>query len=481
MKISIASTYEKAGGAGVAANRLSKALSEFKDVSVSKLFRYSLDKQSKQVDHFLPQDAKANECEILAKYQRYLIATHRTPVTNTLFTGESTAWDISNFSEIKESDVINIHWVSEFLNSKAIHSLFELGKPIVWTLHDERAFTGGCHYTYGCEGFKRSCSDCPQLQTSLHWLAENNFENRMKFIGQMPIHFVSPSNWLKDKLISSSVFNKNLHEVSVIRNSVDLETFKPSSYQRKTFIREKFGIPEKNICILIGCFSWEEERKGFKFLHDALCQFSQALKENSLDTKITLVSMGDGDFEIEGIEHKSLGFLSNETEISETISCCDLFLNMSREDNLPNTIVESLACGVPVISTNVGGIPEMYDPNKSGRLITRDDSKSMNEALLMLVSNPELLKQFSVNARLDAAMNYSPRTQAFKYFELFRKIICSPKGNDAKSNRMSDKTLKTNNSQEGLPIRIPAIEYFPESSYSDNAVQWFENKIRSES
>lgn len=481
MKISIASTYEEAGGAGVAANRLSKALSEFKDASVSKFFRYSVDNQSKQVDHFLPQDAKANECEILAKYQRYLIATHRTSVTNTLFTGESTAWDISNFSEVKECDVINIHWVSEFLNSKAIHSLFELGKPIVWTLHDERAFTGGCHYTYGCEGFKRNCSDCPQLQPSLHWLAENNFQNRMKFIGQIPIHFVSPSNWLKDKLISSSIFNKDLHEVSVIRNSVDLDIFKPASCARKASIREKVGIPEKNICILIGCFSWKEERKGFKFLHDALCQFSQALKENSLVTKITLVSMGEGDFEIDGIEHKSLGFLSNETEISETISCCDLFLNMSREDNLPNTIVESLACGVPVISTDAGGIPEMYDPNKSGRLITRDNSKSMNEAVLMLVSNPELLKQFSANARLDAEKNYSPRTQASKYFELFRKLICSSKGNSVKSNRLTDKTLGTNNPHEGLPIRIPAIEYFPESSYLDTAFQWFESKIKSES
>tara|TARA_B110000305_G_scaffold237228_1_gene300078 strand:- start:1318 stop:1776 length:459 start_codon:yes stop_codon:yes gene_type:complete len=152
---------------------------------------------------------------------------------------------------------------------------------------------------------------------------------------------------------------------------------------------------------------------------------------------------------------------------------------MSREDNLPNTIVESLACGVPVISTNVGGIPEMYDPDKSGRLITRDDSKSMNETLLMLASNPDLIKQFSANARLDAEKNYSPRTQASKYIELFRKIIRSSKGNSAESNSMSHKTLRTNNSREGLPIRIPAIEYFPESSYSDNAFQWFENKIKS--
>ena len=479
MKISIASTYEKTGGAGVAANRLSKALSEFKDASVIKFFRYSLEKQSRQVDHFLSQDAQANECEILAKYQRYLIATHRTPLTNTLFTGESTAWDISNLSEIKDCDLVNIHWVSEFLNSKSIHSLFELGKPIVWTLHDERAFTGGCHYTYGCEGFKRNCSDCPQLQSNLHWLAEKNFEDRMKFIGQIPIHFVTPSIWLKDQLISSSVFNDALHEVSTIRYSVDLETFKPSSCQRKTFIREKFGIPKKNICILIGCFSWEEERKGFKFLHDALRQFSQALKENSLDTKISLVSMGEGDFEIDGIEHKRLGFLSNETEISQIISCCDLFLNMSREDNLPNSIVESLACGVPVISTNVGGIPEMYDPNKSGRLINRDDSKSMSEELLLLVTNPELLKELSANARKEAEKNYSPKTQASKYFDLFTKVILAHKRHSTHLNLAAEKTPKQKKSSEILPTRIPAHNYFPDSSFSEKAFHWFENKTKS--
>jgi glycosyltransferase involved in cell wall biosynthesis len=479
LKISIASTYSETGGAGVAANRLSKALSDFTDACVCKLYRYSLGKERKQIDHFLPKDTKSNECEILAKYQRYLIATNRTPVTNTLFTGESTAWEISNFSEIKESDVINIHWVSEFLNSKAIYSLFKLGKPIVWTLHDERAFTGGCHYSYGCEGFKRSCSNCPQLHESLHWLAENNFQNRMKFIGQMPIHFVCPSNWLKDKLVSSSVFNKDLHEVSVIRYSVDLETFKPSSCQRKTFIREKFGIPEKNICILIGCFSWEEERKGFKFLHDALRQFSQALKDYTLETKITLISMGDGDLDIDGIEHKNMGFLTNETEISEIISCCDMFLNMSREDNLPNTIVESLACGVPVISTSVGGIPEMYDPNKSGRLVNRDDSKSMCEELLLLVTNPELLKQLSDNARKEAEKNYSPKTQASKYFDLFTKVIVAHKRHATHLNLAAEKTPKQKNSIEILPTRIPAHNYFPDRSFLEKALQRFENKISS--
>jgi glycosyltransferase involved in cell wall biosynthesis len=479
LKISIASTYSETGGAGVAANRLSKALSEFKDACVCKLYRYSLGKQRKQIDHFLPKDTKTNECEILAKYQRYLIATNRTPVTNTLFTGESTAWYISNFSEIKESEVINIHWVSEFLNSRAIHSLFKLGKPIVWTLHDERAFTGGCHYSYGCEGFKRSCSNCPQLQESLHWLAENNFENRMKFIGQMPIHFVCPSNWLKDKLVSSSVFNKDLHEVSVIRNSVDLETFKPRSCKRKTLIREKFGIPEKNICILIGCFSWEEERKGFKFLIDALHQFSQALKDNSLETKITLISMGDGDLDIDGIEHKNMGFLTNETEISEIISCCDLFLNMSREDNLPNTIVESLACGVPVISTNVGGIPEMYDPNKSGRLINRDSSKSMSEELLLLATNPELLKELSANARKEAEKKYSPITQASKYYDLFTKVILAHKRHSTHLNLAAEKTPKQKKLIEILPTRIPAHNYFPDSSFLEKAFHWFENKTSS--
>ena len=119
---------------------------------------------------------------------------------------------------------------------------------------------------------------------------------------------------------------------------------------------------------------------------------------------------------------------------------------MSREDNLPNTIVESLACGVPVISTNVGGIPEMYDPNKSGRLINRDDSKSMSEELLLLVTNPELLKELSANARKEAEKNYSPKTQASKYFDLFTKVILAHKRHATHLNLAAEKTPK----QKGL-------------------------------
>lgn len=445
-----------------------------------KHFRYSTGKQNKQIDHFLGEGDEKMQGEILSKYQRYLIASHRTPLTNTLFTGETTAWDISNSSEIKECDLINIHWVSEFLNSKSIHYLSELKKPIVWTLHDERAFTGGCHYTYGCNGFKSNCSDCPQLQTSLHWLAEKNFENRMKFIRQIPIHFVTPSKWLKNKLISSSVFNNALHRVSVIRNSLNLDIFKPASYQKKISIRKKNGLPENNICILIGCFSWEEERKGFKYLLQSLQQLSKTLKDNSYDKNITLVSMGDGDFKIKGIEHKNLGFISGEMIISEIISCCDIFINMSREDNLPNTIIESLACGVPVISTGVGGIPEMYDLKKSGRIVTRDDSKSMHDALLLFVNNPELIRESKKNARSDAEKNYSPRIQASKYFELFRKEISLQEENSVNSCSKISRSDKKNNSQKELPIRIPAIENFPNNSYSFDALQWYENKFKSE-
>lgn len=153
---------------------------------------------------------------------------------------------------------------------------------------------------------------------------------------------------------------------------------------------------------------------------------------------------------------------------------------MSREDNLPNTIIESLACGVPVISTGVGGIPEMYDLKKSGRIVTRDDSKSMHDALLLFVNNPELIRESKKNARSDAEKNYSPRIQASKYFELFRKEISLQEENSVNSCSKISRSDKKNNSQKELPIRIPAIENFPNNSYSFDALQWYENKFKSE-
>ena len=478
MKVSIISTYEKSGGAGIAANRLYEALSEYNVVSVNKSYRYSTSRKNKIEDHFLSRGDEKKENEILAKYQRYLIAKNRTPLTNTLFSGETTAWDISNLTKIKESNVINIHWVSEFMNSRSIHSLAKLNIPIVWTLHDESAFTGGCHYTYGCDGFKDECSDCSQLRSHLHWLPEKNLQRKAEIFCHIPIHFVTPSVWLKDRLVASRVFDNAFHKASVIRYSLDLDIFKPVSETRKNEIRRENGLNEKNIYILIGCFSWAEERKGFKFLLDALVQFSKTVKEILPESKVTLLSLGNGNIEIEGFENKSFGFLSNEKDISKVICMADIFLNMSREDNSPNMVMESLACGVPVISTNVGGIPEMYENEKSGTFVTRDDYKSMNDALGYLMKNPDILVHYRQNARAEAVKKFAPKIQARKYLELFSKTLMHQNQKIGKSNENLSSNSNANKSSRRSPTRLPAMDYFPDEAYLDRAKRWLEERAQ---
>ena len=174
IKVAIINTYPT-GGASVAKNRLVKSLSNHSECEIDLLERSKSD--GREVLDTLECDSDQQRYDhILAKYQRYLIHNNRTKVTNTLFSGESSSWDFSEHPIILDADVINLHWIAEFIGTESLKKLAKLGKPLVWTLHDERAFTGGCHYTFGCMKYSYTCSECPQINEYLSWLPKHNFE-----------------------------------------------------------------------------------------------------------------------------------------------------------------------------------------------------------------------------------------------------------------------------------------------------------------
>ena len=201
--------------------------------------------------------------------QRYLIASNRTNLTDTLFTGDSSGWDVSALQSVQDADLINLHWVAEFINAESLQLLSELGKPIVWTLHDERAFTGGCHYTFGCMNYSQSCSSCPQVIEGLSWLPKLNVNARSK-LRDTPLTFICPSHWMQGKLLKSKVFSEKLHHSYVIPYSIDLNTFKPIEAKTISSLKKELHIEQDSICLLAGSFSLEDDRKGGPFIVDAI-------------------------------------------------------------------------------------------------------------------------------------------------------------------------------------------------------------------
>ena len=169
---------------------------------------------------------------------------------------------------------------------------------------------------------------------------------------------------------------------------------------------------------------------------------------------------------------KHLGFIKNETQIAEFLNIADLFLSMTREDNLPNTIMESLACGTPVISTNVGGISDMVTENYNGRLIERDNAKQMAEAILHSIEDEKLLPRWSANARSSAEVKFYHKKQAESYLKVFRNLLKS----DFNTKEKHKYTNKVGNKSTTSSKRISASATFPSPNYYEKAFDWFHKK-----
>jgi glycosyltransferase involved in cell wall biosynthesis len=415
-------------------------------------------------------DLKSNDY-ILAKYQRYLIHNNRSEVTNTLFSGESSSWDISEHPIIQDADVINLHWIAEYIGTDSLKKLANLGKPLVWTLHDERAFTGGCHYTFGCMQYRNACSECPQVSENLSWLPEYNLKAR-KILRDIDLTFVCPSRWIQSKLMHSMIFNPKIHRSEVIPNSIDLEKFKPLGTRKIKALKKDYDIKKDYVCLLTGSFSLGEDRKGINYLIKALKILSEILKTRNESKKIILLTYGEGTIPADLIETKHVGFIKSETQIAKFLNIADLFLSMPREDNLPNTIMESLACGTPVISTTVGGISDMVTENYNGRLIEKDNAKQMAEAILHSIKDENLLTRWSANARTSAEVKFSHKKQAESYLKVFRNLIKSRTNTKKKQQYTKKVGIKSTTSSK----RMSASSTFPNPKYYEKAFDWFHTK-----
>jgi glycosyltransferase involved in cell wall biosynthesis len=246
----------------------------------------------------------------------------------------------------KEFDVIHIHASYNFVTINEIRKLEKKRKKVFITLHDQRFFTGGCHYSGLCAEFKRDCHRCPQINPIFKNLARRTLlQSRVKLSEMNSIHFISPSSWLMEVALSSSLMSKA--RISVVRNPV------PDVF----FISEKNekSISENEIRIGFIAQDLRNAFKGFAFFRDALSELNE---KTLIDFKV-VIACNEGRGEIP--EWMSAIYVSpkNNVELISFYKTLDILVVPSQQDNSPNVIVEALATGTRIIGTNSGGIPEL--------------------------------------------------------------------------------------------------------------------------
>lgn len=422
MKIVIINTYDIQGGAARAAYRLHTGLTHRGHDSIM-LVRYksSSDNKVLAVETNMPADAEDEVfgCEMLSQYY---IEQNRSELSNTLFSFPYPGCDIAEHPAIKTADVLNLHWISFFQSPSTIRKLLNLGKPIIWTMHDQNAFTGGCHYSAGCTGYESDCIPCPQLVKDPNCLPAAVLNEKRSMFNSDNLFIVSPSRWLAECARKSCVFMNRRTEA--IPNALDVEMFQSHD---KIKAKKSFGLEADDVLVLVGADSGRERRKGFHIVREVITRCLQDLHFCKLvkEGRMHLFAFGSHQEKIDhmGFPVRKLGHIKDDHELSVAYAAADLFLFPSLEDNLPNTILESLSCGTPVLAFATGGVPEIIEDSVDGYLIPAFDISLMTARLLDCICNASLLSTLSANARKKAEMVYALDIQASSYEKLFLEAI----------------------------------------------------------
>ncbi len=316
-------------------------------------------------------------------------------------------------------DIVHLHWIcAGFLSVKDVMWLSQR-YPLVWTLHDSWAFTGGCHIPFECKKYSDQCQVCPQLKSKNGIdLADKVFSLKKKYYCSAKFHIVTPSRWLEDCVQKSKIlYGKPVH---VVPNPLNVKRF---NVKDKSFVRDTLGFsPEKKYILFGAMNSTSDENKGFRFVHEAMQLFSQRWKGVPVEIVIFGSDKPDDAPNFKLPVHY-MGRLHDDISLSLLYSVADVMIVPSKSENFPNTVLEAMGCGTPCVAFRIGGIPEQITHLENGYLAEPYDSSDLANGIEYVLSDDARWKKLSCNARDKVAVNYREDVIAEQYIKLYKEII----------------------------------------------------------
>jgi len=413
LKVVHLNSYENNGGAGRAASRLVGALQQ-EGLNASIWVNYSFEVQPTQYNFsrgLIPKFFTAVQIILERILTKTRIKPAKTPFSIPFF-----GKDISQHLALKEADIIHLHWINHaFLRPKDLAKLRKLNKPIVWTFHDSNAFTGGCHVRYTCTHFEQACGNCPIVKKSApHDISHQIWNSKKQAYTGLGLEVIAPSKWMAQSAKKSALFVKS--PIHTIPNTLNTSVFAPSD---KALAREKLGLPATSFLILSGFMpSANDKHKGADLLVDALGIFGQS-------NEAELVVFGNrtaGDLPDFKFKTTFLGTIAAEEKLALCYAAADVFITPSIEDNLPNTVLESLACGTPVVAFTTGGIPDMVTHQQNGYLAPGAYPEELAKGLDW-VKNHANKAALSEAARQTVLSTFSETVVAQQHIKLYQSIL----------------------------------------------------------
>ena len=316
-------------------------------------------------------------------------------------------------------DVVNLHWVCH--GYVAIETIAKLNKPLVWTLHDMWAFTGGCHYTQECDRYTHSCGTCPQLGSHKTGdLSRWVWQRKAKAWKDLNLTLVTPSIWLAKCANSSSLFQDL--RVEVIPNGLDTQQYKPIPRQ---VAREILNLPQDKYLILFGAmYPNSDRRKGFHLLQQALQRLSSTQWRDKVKLAIFGASQPKEPIEL-GLESHYLGRLNDDISLAVVYAAADVLVAPSLQESFGQTASESLACGTPVVAFNATGLQDIVDHQQNGYLAQPYQIEDLARGIVWVLENKERHQKLCDRAREKAEQEFTLEIQARRYKSLYQELQSS--------------------------------------------------------
>lgn len=415
MRVLLVNTSDSAGGAAIAARRLLAALNNH-GVQATMLVR------DKETDNLrvkvLPPSPLLRAKFVMERAE--IFAANGFSRENLFAVDHGThGYDITSLPEFKQADVIHLHWVNQgMLSLSDIRKVLTSGKRIVWTLHDMWPCTGVCHQAADCEAWLQECGNCPQLRGggSDNDLSHTTFLRKQKTYAAGRIHFVACSDWLADIARRAPLLKG--HKVESIPNPIDMNFFRPGN---KREARQQLGLPQDKKLILFVAFNATDRRKGIDYLKEAVSILRN--KYGHVTDELAVVPVGRdaealrGQFACDVLPQP---YVTDEETMRNLYNAADVLAMPTLMDNLPNTIVEGMACGLPCVGFNVGGLPQMIDHGVSGYLARFKDADDFAQGLTQILFSQNN-QTFVQATRRKAKRHYSEQAVATQYIKIYEQ------------------------------------------------------------
>jgi glycosyltransferase involved in cell wall biosynthesis len=410
MHIVMLSDFETRGGAAVAASRLAEALCRM-DHRVTRVVALADEREH-------PWHRRVLRTPLYMRAARRLL-----PVNDYERWERVASYILQNrlralFEDLRP-DVINVHnlhaatagaWSPNLLRVCAEYA------PTVWTLHDMWSFTGRCAYSYDCRKFLNGCdASCPTA-TEYPVLALDRiagaWEQRRRLLGSYSrLVAVTPSRWLAQEARAGLWIG---HRIEVIPYGLPLDVYRPVE---RNSVRKALGIETSGAVLLIAAHKLTERRKGTNLLIEALQHLSHR--------PLTLLVLGAGNLRLqtEGVHVHPLGYVKDEHTKVLAYNAADILVHPAPVDNLPNVVLESIACGTPVVSFAVGGLPDVVRPRQTGWLADAVSPAAFGNALEGALNNLKHGDDLRSSCRALAEAEFGAGLQAKRYLGLFSALL----------------------------------------------------------